>query len=60
MGLFDFLKYDKDDPGVQPSPELAAVQEEYLRVAATLWAGTDPVAPEPLKDRDIFDLLGFD
>ena len=24
MGLFDFLKYDKDDPGVQPSPELAA------------------------------------
>ena len=23
-GLFDFLKYDKDDPGVQAPPELAA------------------------------------
>jgi hypothetical protein len=30
MGLFDFLKYDKDDPGVQPSPELAA---ELRRIA---------------------------
>jgi light-independent protochlorophyllide reductase subunit L len=36
------------------------VQQEYLRLAAALWAGTEPRAPEPLKDRDIFDLLGFD
>jgi light-independent protochlorophyllide reductase subunit L len=36
------------------------VQEEYLRLAASLWAGTDPLAPESLKDREIFDLLGFD
>ena len=42
------------------SPELEAVQNEYLRLAASLWAGTDPLAPEALKDRDIFDLLGFD
>jgi len=42
------------------SPELEAVQNEYLRLAAALWAGTDPLAPEALKDRDIFDLLGFD
>jgi len=42
------------------SPELEAVQQEYLRLAAALWAGTDPLAPEALKDRDIFDLLGFD
>jgi light-independent protochlorophyllide reductase subunit L len=25
-----------------------------------LWAGTDPLICQPMKDRDIFDLLGFD
>jgi len=45
---------------MEASPELEAVQQEYLRLAAALWAGTDPLAPEALKDRDIFDLLGFD
>ncbi len=42
------------------SPEVQAVQQEYLRLAASLWAGTDPLICEPMKDRDIFDLLGFD
>jgi light-independent protochlorophyllide reductase subunit L len=42
------------------SPELEAVQNEYMRLAAALWAGTDPLAPDALKDREIFDLLGFD
>jgi light-independent protochlorophyllide reductase subunit L len=42
------------------TPELEAVQKEYLRLAANLWAGTDPQIVEPLRDRDIFDLLGFD
>ena len=42
------------------SPELQSVQHEYLQLAARLWAGTDPVAPQALKDREIFDLLGFD
>ena len=45
---------------MDPTPEILAVQAEYLRLAETLWAGTDPLTPEPLKDRDIFDLLGFD
>ena len=45
---------------MEDSPELRAVQEEYLRLAASLWAGTDPLAPESLKDREIFDILGFD
>jgi light-independent protochlorophyllide reductase subunit L len=40
-------------------PELQAVQTEYLRLAATLWAGTDPLIASPMRDRDIFDLLGF-
>ena len=42
------------------SPELEAVQNEYLRLAAKLWLGTDPLICTPMKDRDIFDLLGFD
>lgn len=42
------------------TPEIAAVQEEYLRLAAKLWAGTDPLNAHPMKDRDIFDFLGFD
>ena len=45
---------------MEPSPELEAVQEEYLRLAAALWAGTEPLVAQPMKDRDIFDLLGFD
>ncbi|MCX7228628.1 MAG: ferredoxin:protochlorophyllide reductase (ATP-dependent) iron-sulfur ATP-binding protein [Burkholderiales bacterium] len=45
---------------MEHSPELEAVQNEYMRLAAALWAGTDPLAPDALKDREIFDLLGFD
>jgi len=45
---------------MEPSPELEAVQKEYLRLAAALWAGTPALAPQSLKDREIFDLLGFD
>ena len=45
---------------MEDSPELRAVQEEYLRLAAKLYAGTEPLDALPLKDRDIFDLLGFD
>ncbi len=45
---------------MEASPALEAVQNEYMRLAALLWAGTDPLVPEPLKDRDIFDLLGYD
>jgi light-independent protochlorophyllide reductase subunit L len=45
---------------MEASPQLEAVQNEYLRLAAALWAGTEPLMAESLKDRDIFDLLGFD
>ncbi len=40
--------------------EIVAVQNEYLKLAATLLAGTEPLSPDSLKDREIFDLLGFD
>ncbi len=45
---------------MEDSPELAAVQKEYLRLAAALWVGSEPMEAVPMKDRDIFDLLGFD
>ena len=45
---------------MESSPELEAVQNEYLRLAATLWAGTEPLKARPMKDREIFDFLGFD
>jgi light-independent protochlorophyllide reductase subunit L len=45
---------------MEPSPELAAVQAEYIRLAEQLWKGTEALEAEPLKDREIFDLLGFD
>ena len=44
----------------QVSEKLEAVQREYLQLAARLWAGVEPLSAMPLKDREIFDLLGFD
>ena len=41
-------------------PDVLAARGEYLRLAQTLLAGTEPLAPEPLPDREIFELLGFD
>jgi light-independent protochlorophyllide reductase subunit L len=45
---------------MEDSPEVAAVCNEYLRLAAALWAGAEPLNGVALKDREIFDLLGFD
>jgi light-independent protochlorophyllide reductase subunit L len=45
---------------MEPSPELLAVQNEYLRLADQLWEGYDPLPVKPMKDRDIFEFLGFD
>ncbi len=45
---------------MEATPEIAAVQNEYLRLAETLWTGGPPLDIAPLKDREIFDLLGFD
>ncbi|MEM6973075.1 MAG: ferredoxin:protochlorophyllide reductase (ATP-dependent) iron-sulfur ATP-binding protein [Pseudomonadota bacterium] len=46
--------FEMDDDDVKP------VQAEYIALAERLWAGTDPLAPDPMKDRDIFEMLGFD
>jgi light-independent protochlorophyllide reductase subunit L len=45
---------------MEESPELLAVQKEYMRLAADLWLGGKQYSAVPMKDRDIFDLLGFD
>ena len=33
---------------------------EYMRLAEALWNSTEALAPAPLPDREIFELLGFD
>ncbi len=45
---------------MEPTPELEEVQAEYMRLAASLWAGTEPLLAAPMKDRNLFDFLGFD
>ncbi|WP_394730689.1 ferredoxin:protochlorophyllide reductase (ATP-dependent) iron-sulfur ATP-binding protein [Altererythrobacter sp. GH1-8] len=45
---------------MEESPEVLAAQMEYIRLAQLLWDGVDPVEARPMKDRDIFDFLGFE
>jgi len=45
---------------MEAAPGLEAAQQEYLRLAQTLLAGVEPLAATPMKDRDLFDFLGFD
>ena len=45
---------------MESSPELDAVTAEYMRLAETLWAGGEPCEAQPMKDRDLFEFLGFD
>jgi light-independent protochlorophyllide reductase subunit L len=40
--------------------DIVMARAEYIRLAETLWNGTEGLAPEPLEDRRIFELLGFD
>ncbi|MCX7284899.1 MAG: ferredoxin:protochlorophyllide reductase (ATP-dependent) iron-sulfur ATP-binding protein, partial [Novosphingobium sp.] len=45
---------------MEATPEVLAAQLEYIRLAQLLWDGVDPVEAKPMKDRDIFDFLGFE
>jgi light-independent protochlorophyllide reductase subunit L len=45
---------------METSPELDAVKVEYMRLAEALWQGVDELPCKPMKDREIFDFLGFD
>ena len=45
-----------------PEQDIVAARAEYMRLADTLWrsVGGEGSTPEPLPDREIFELLGFD
>jgi light-independent protochlorophyllide reductase subunit L len=45
---------------MEAAEDIVAAQAEYVRLADALWNGGDALAPEPLPDREIFELLGFD
>jgi light-independent protochlorophyllide reductase subunit L len=45
---------------VENSADVEMARAEYMRLAALLWSGTEPLDAEPMKDRDIFDFLGFE
>ncbi len=45
---------------MEDSPEVEEAREEYMQLARSLWKGIDPVDANPMKDRDIFDFLGFE
>ena len=40
--------------------DIVLARKEYIRLAETLFNGTEAMAPKPLEDREIFELLGFD
>ncbi|MEM9739442.1 MAG: ferredoxin:protochlorophyllide reductase (ATP-dependent) iron-sulfur ATP-binding protein [Pseudomonadota bacterium] len=42
------------------SDELEAVKNEYLNLAQQLWDGVDELDATPMKDREIFDFLGYE
>ena len=46
--------FEMEGEGVQE------VCDEYLRLATSLWDGVEPCEAKALKDREIFDLLGYD
>ena len=45
---------------MEECPEVLAAQLEYIRLAQLLWDGVDPSEATAMKDRDIFDFLGFE
>jgi len=45
---------------MEPSEDVIEVQNEYLSLAKNMLEKVEPLEGNPLKDREIFDLLGFD
>ncbi len=45
---------------MEDSPEVEQARAEYMNLARTLWAGVEPLEATPMKDREIFDFLGFE
>ena len=45
---------------MEPTQDVIEVQNEYLSLAKNMLENVEPLEGNPLKDREIFDLLGFD
>jgi light-independent protochlorophyllide reductase subunit L len=45
---------------MEPTADVELARAEYMQLATALWVGTEPLAVAPMRDRDIFDFLGFD
>jgi len=45
---------------MEPTEDVIEVQNEYLSLAQNMLEKVEPLEGNPLKDREIFDLLGFD
>ncbi|WFE76768.1 ferredoxin:protochlorophyllide reductase (ATP-dependent) iron-sulfur ATP-binding protein [Roseinatronobacter sp. S2] len=45
---------------MDPDEDVLACRAEYMRLAHALYTGTDALSPDPMLDRDIFEMLGFD
>ncbi|MCW2316009.1 ferredoxin protochlorophyllide reductase subunit L [Rhodoblastus acidophilus] len=45
---------------MEETPEVLEVREEYMQLAEKLWAGVEPIEATPMKDRELFEFLGFD
>ncbi len=45
---------------MEPTEDVLEVQNEYLSLAKNMLENVEPLEGSPLKDREIFDLLGFD
>ncbi len=45
---------------MEPTEDVVEVQNEYLSLAKNMLENVEPLEGTPLKDREIFDLLGFD
>lgn len=45
---------------MEDSPEVEMARQEYLNLAKKLWDGAEPQSATPMKDRDIFEFLGFE
>ncbi|AIQ94612.1 ferredoxin:protochlorophyllide reductase (ATP-dependent) iron-sulfur ATP-binding protein [Prochlorococcus sp. MIT 0604] len=45
---------------MEPTEDVIEVQNEYISLAKNMLENVEPLEGNPLKDREIFDLLGFD
>jgi len=45
---------------MEPTEDVIEVQNDYLSLAKNMLENVEPLEGNPLKDREIFDLLGFD